>query len=278
MPKKSRVRQWLIAAAAIVFLVVIGGVIFMTVQHYVSIRGQRLNEYCYSSGGGMNGGYNSETVKRYDDAHALITVERAAWHHQDPEVKEYLVDALILDELEGVVRQYRMNFWNRKEFSRIFICDGETDGYSFRFDENDISFSSQVYPAQYRSKLQKLHDTVAKYLQDATVLPGLINPKVGDEESYMLPEGELVLYAYVYSENSLGIRILNGTEEEVEITQGYRLVNTDTAQVVAERDDSYASTVYPRSQDEMRFALTERLAAGHYTLVLGEREIPFAIG
>lgn len=250
----------------------------MAGQHYVSIRGQRLNEYCCSSGGGMNGGYDSKTVKRYDDAHALITVERAEWHHQDPAVEEFLVDALILDELEGIARQYHMNFWNRKEFSRIFICDGETEGYSFRFDENDISFSSQVYPTRYRDKLHRLHDTVDKYLQGAAKLPGLINQKVGGEESYLLPEDELVLYAYVYSENSLGIRILNGTEDEAEIPQGYRLVSTDTAQVIAEGDDSYASTVYPRSEGEMRFALTERLDAGHYTLVLGEREIPFAIG
>lgn len=278
MHKNGKLRKGLIIIAVIVFLFLIGGVIFMMAKHYVSIRGQHLNEYHYGSGGGMNGGYDSETVKRYDDTHALIKIERAAWHHQDPEVKEYLVDVSVLDELEGVVRKYRMNFWNRKEFSKIFICDGETKGYSFRFDENDFGFSSQLYPAKYRDKLREFDGIIEKYLQNAAALPGLIHTKKTDVETYELPDGELELYAYTYSGDYLGIRILNGTEEKAEIAQSYRLINADTAQVVAERDDSYASTVYPRSQDEMSISLNERLDAGHYTLVLGDIEIPFEIG
>lgn len=277
MLKNSRIHKWIIIIVVIVFLFIIGGVVFMVSKHHVSIRGQHLNQYQYSSGGGMDGGYNSETVKRYDDIHARIAVESAEWHSQDPEVKEYLVDVSVLDELEGVVRKYRMNFWNRKEFSKVFICDGESIGYNFRFDENDFGFSSQVYPAKYRNKLRKFDEIIEKYLQDATVLPGLINTKKADEENYDLPEGELELYVYYYCDDDLGIRILNGKDEETEISRSYKIINNDTNQVIAEENSTYTTTVYPKSRDEMSFSLTERLGAGHYKIILGEIEIPFII-
>lgn len=40
-------------------------VITMTSNHYVSIRGQRLNRVTCSSGGGMTGGYSQEIIKSY---------------------------------------------------------------------------------------------------------------------------------------------------------------------------------------------------------------------
>ncbi|MDD5923761.1 MAG: hypothetical protein PUC88_03100 [Clostridia bacterium] len=245
--------------------------------NYVSIRGQHLNKYCYSSSGGMSGGYYSKTIKRYDDAHALISIEKVEWHSQDPEVNEYLVDVSIMDELEEIIRKYRMNFWNRKKFSNMFIADGESIGYSFTFDKDYIDLSSQYYPARYSDKLHKFDEIIEKYLNDAKKLPGLVNTRKDSDISYELAEGELELYVYSYSSDYLGIRILNGKDEQIEISHSYKLINTDKNKAIDENDDKYTMTIYPKSQDEVNFSLKERLEAGNYKLVLGEIEIPFEI-
>lgn len=129
--------------------------------NYVRIRGQHLNEYRYSSGGGMTGGYYTKTVKRNKD-YALIRIASAEWHSQEPTVTEYKVDVAILDELEAIIRKHRMNFWNKKKFTNMFVADGESYSYSFGFDNADISFSSQIYPARYSEKLKELDSVIEK--------------------------------------------------------------------------------------------------------------------
>ena len=142
----------------------------MSFSHFVSIKGQQLVKYEYYSGGGMTGGYHRETVKKYDDTSAVITTEKAEWHNDEPEITEYKVDIAIMDELEKIIRKQKMNFWHRKKFSNVFIADGESMGYTFTFDDAEIDFSSQHYPAQYRNKLQKLDETVDAYLKNAVLL------------------------------------------------------------------------------------------------------------
>lgn len=274
---RSRTRKWLLIVAVIVLLFIVGGAVFMMGKHYVSIRGQHLKQYQYSSGGGMSGGYDRETVTRYDDTHALISTESAKWHNQDPEIKEYLADAAILEELEDVVRQHHMNFWNRKKFTKMFIADGETESYYFCFDEDEISFSSQLYPKRYYDKLRLLDETIAKYRKNAEVLPGLVRAETDSEEGYGLTEGVLELYVYAYRGDALGVRILNGKDEQIDISRTYQLIQTDTGKVVAEKEDTGTSTVYPKSWDEIDIDLAQRLEAGHYKLLLGEEVIPFEI-
>ena len=266
-----------IILAAILIVAISGGIIFGLGKHFVSIRGQHLERYHYSSGGGMPGGYYSMTVKRTDDGRAYICSEQADWHSQDPTISEYIVDASILDELESVVRKYKMNFWNRKTFSRMLILDGESSGHSFQFDDGDIDFSSQHYPMKYREKLQKLDDVITTYLQNAEPLPGLVNPNREEPESFSLTENELKLYVCAYRENTLEVRILNGCEEDTVLPYTYRLTDMDTAELIAAQDDDDTMTIYPGSWDEMNIRLEERLDAGHYQLTLGEHVIPFEI-
>lgn len=142
----------------------------MKFSNFVSIKNQHLTEYHYSSGGGMTGGYFSETVEKYDDDFALITTEKAEWHSDEPALKKYLVDARILSDLESVVRKNHMNFWHRKTFTNMFVADGESYSYSFQFSENSIDFSSQIYPAKYREKLKKLDEIIKNYLKNSKEL------------------------------------------------------------------------------------------------------------
>ena len=141
-------------------------------RNYVNIRGQKLNSYSYSTGGGMEGAYYRETVKKYEDK-ALIRTESASWHSEEPTVTEYLTDASVLDEIEAIVRKHKMNFWNRKKFTNMFVSDGESYSYSFNFDDAYISFSSQIYPLPYSKKLDELDAVVKKYIENGEKLPGM---------------------------------------------------------------------------------------------------------
>lgn len=134
----------------------------MFLKHYINIKGQKLNEYYYSVGGGMTGGYYRKKIKR-NGTNAIISTEEASFHNEEPVKSESIVEAAVLDEIEAVVRKYRMNFWNRKKFTNMFISDGESESFSFCFDENSISFSSQIYPQKYGDKLKEIKEIVNKY-------------------------------------------------------------------------------------------------------------------
>lgn len=277
MLERMRINKWimLVAVIAIVLLAAVG--VYKTmIENYVSIHGQQLYKYSYSSGGGMNGGYHRETVKRYGDQ-ALISIQSADWYLQDPVVTEYKTDAAVLDELEAVVRKYKMNFWHRKKFTNEFVFDGESESYHFNFDDASIWFSSQIYPLRYAKKLAELDHVIEKYIEAGEKLPGLVNLNTIKEEYDLLPEDEFVIYVYSYAENALGLRILNGTDEAVEIPETYQLINSDTDTVLLEENAPYGGSFSEQATDEMDIKLKERLDAGNYMLIFGDLEIPFEI-
>lgn len=245
-------------------------------KNYVSIQGQHLNKYSYGSGGSMTGGYYRETVKQYNNR-ALITVESSEWHYQDPTVEEYLTDREVLNELEAVIRKYKMNYWNRKTFTKMFVNDAASEYYSFDFDNEAISFSSQIYPEKYRDKLAALDSIVKKYIDLGEKLPGLVNPAKENEAPYSVPEGELSIYVYSYAQDMLGLKVSNGTSETIELSERYKLINADTKEILVEEASSYNRKFSPHSRGEMDIRLKERLGAGNYKIVLGEVEISFEI-
>ncbi len=276
MLKEKKINKWiLVIVAVVVVLLMVGGGILMF-RNYVSIHGKHLNKYSYSSGGGMTGGYHRETVKRQED-YAIITIESAEWYSQDPTVTEYLADVAVLDELETVVRENKMNFWNRKKFTNMFVHDGESTSYDFDFDEANISFSSQIYPIEYGNKLSKLDDVVKKYIGSAEKLPGLVNPRAGEEDNYSIPENELVIYVNSYAKNTLGIKILNGTDEDTEFSETYKIVNADTDTLMLEGNTPYNNKISGHSMDVIDIKLKERLQAGNYKIVFADLEILFEI-
>lgn len=250
---------------------------FMIGKHYVSIKGQRLNNYHYSSGGGMTGGHYSENIKRYDDTKALISIESADWHSQDAEVKEYFADISIMDELEEVIRDGRMNFWNRRKFTDIFVCDGESRGYTFRFDKGYISFSSQIYPPKYSERLKKLSDVIKRHISSAELLPALVNENKNVADRQKQAEGRLYFYVCSYSADRLGIRVFNSTDEIIKLSLSYKLINADNGDTIAEEDDKYPRTMYPNSRDEIGLSISQRLGVGSYKLIINDTEIPFEI-
>ncbi len=187
----------------------------MLLKNYVNITGQHLTEYSFTTGGGMSGQYYSETVKRYDDSLASIITEEAAWHGEAPVKKEYLVDIAILEDLEATVRDNKMNYWNRKTFTKMFVDDGESDSYRFSFDDTFIYFSSQIYPDEYKTKLAELSDIVKKYLQnpkseeiDVVVTNELVNADI-----WIIPDTEKNRKASVWGSATLPEFEVMGSKE-----------------------------------------------------------------
>ena len=274
MAENKRKKWIVVAVVAAVVLIASGGIVML--KNYVGIGGQQLNEYSYSSGGGMTGGYHNETVKRSGEK-AIISIEDAEFYAQDPTITEYITDAAVMDELEAAVRKHNMNFWNRKKFTNTFVADGETDSYSFDFDKSEISFSSQIYPLRYSKKLKELDAIIKKYIKSGEKLPGLVNPKTESDDNYSIPEGKLEIYVYSYVDNTLGVRVLNGTDEQLEIAKEYKLINADTRDMIISDSTTDGGIFSPQSKGEMEIKLNERLPVGSYKLVFGELEIPFEI-
>ena len=133
-------------------------------KHFVNIKNQKLNEFQYYSGGGMTGGYYRQVIKRCDDT-AVITIEKAEFHNDEPIKVEHVVDVALLDDIEKIVRKHKMNHWHNKKFTNMFVADGESVGYSFVFDDSIIRFSSQIYPPQYTRKLKEIKDIMGTSLQ-----------------------------------------------------------------------------------------------------------------
>lgn len=136
-------------------------------------RGEgRLSEYSYSVGGGMEGGGSRITVKVYDETRAVVSRESQEWHGAKPEVDEYLVDISILDDIEAVFDKYNMKKWHKKTFTDMFVSDGESYSYSFRFEgRNSVYFSSQIYPPEYSEKLREFDEIIKKYEANKEKIP-----------------------------------------------------------------------------------------------------------
>lgn len=274
---KSRKKiKWVIIVLVIVAVIIgiVGGITMF--KNYVNINGQHLKAYKYSSGGGMTGGYRREVVKKYGDK-AIICLESAEWHFQDPTVTEYLVDVAILDELEEIIRKGKMNFWHGKKFTNMFVSDGESESYSFDFDKSYINFSSQIYPEPYSKKLNELNKVVKKYLENGQRLPGLVSLEKDEDGNTIVPKDQLTIYASSYVDDTLKLRICNETDEDVELASKYLLTSADTGALVAEGEILYGCEFYKHSKSDRDIRLKERLLAGSYKITIGDLAILFEI-
>lgn len=167
MERKRRIKLIIVITVVILLMLAAGGTVFMIFGNYVNIKGQKLNKYNYSVSGGMSGGYYNKTVKRYDDSRAKVTIRQAEGYNQDPEVQEYLTDISIMNDLEEIIRNNKMNFWNGKKFTDMFIDDGESLSYHFEFDKSAINFSSQFYPEEYGDKLRDFDTVIERYINNS---------------------------------------------------------------------------------------------------------------
>lgn len=245
------------------------------------IEKEKLTGYQYSSGGDMSGRSYSESVCEYDENSALVTIMQRNWHGDDGTVKEYRVDKEILDELKAVFVKYHMKNWRNKKFTNMFVADGASYSYSFDFETDSVSFSSQIYPEKYSVKLKNLDEVVDKYLKNAELLPGLVPEDAANKDDYTLPydinSGMLELSVYSYYRKDLCYRAVNGTDENKELDRTARLYREGESIPIHEESSEYKKTLYAHSQDEDSMMLSERLLPGKYRLEMFGCETEFEI-
>ncbi|MGN0374253.1 MAG: hypothetical protein ACI4EN_02045, partial [Butyrivibrio sp.] len=137
-----------------------------------NVKNKELISYVYSSGGSMSGGGNSTEISIID-GEVILTYSYTEWWYADADITEYRLDKAVLTDIESVFRKYKMQNWNGKKFTDMFVNDGGSYGYSFKFEDGTrVSFSSQVYPVSYSKKLDEIDKVIEQYKERGTLEPG----------------------------------------------------------------------------------------------------------
>jgi len=153
-------------------VLIVGMAIFDYIPGFAvpNVRNQQLQSFRYGRGGDMNGSLHGILVSR-KSGQTKVAVSRAKGHWEEPKTVEYLVEDQLLKDIEALFWKYRMDRWHEKKFSDIFVADGASYSYRFAFEEDDIWFSSQLYPPEYSTKLKEIHQLIEEYCQKGQVLP-----------------------------------------------------------------------------------------------------------
>lgn len=271
------------AVIAAVIVLIVGVFVFRNLfGKFFGIEKEELKSYQYRCGGDMLGSSYSKSVQEYDDDSALITIQSSEWYGDDGAVKEYLVDREILNELKAVFVKYHMKNWDNKKFTKMFVADGASHSYSFDFETDSVSFSSQIYPEKYSVKLKILDEIVDKYLRDTESLPGLVTEDAANKDdhmpSYDIDSGEIELSVYSYYQKNLCYRVVNGTDEDKELDSAIRLYRAGERVPILEECFEYKTTLYAHRPHEDSLTLNERLLPGKYRLEAFDCEAEFEIG
>ncbi len=276
-------KKKLIAIAALSAVLVLSGTVYLLMfGRNSAVKKEKLISFRRETGGDMQGSSSRICVRRYDDTRALITVSQAEWHYEDPQVTEYFTDVFIMDEIREVFLRYRMQNWDGKKFTNMFVADGASTAYDFDFETTDVSFSSQIYPEQYAEKLEEINSLVRRRIAEGERLPGLILPELSEEErmsAHKPNDGKLSLHVYEYSRNQLSYRFANGTDEVLSAGRDYKLHKAGNDKMIAEaQPGSYTYTLYAHSTAESTISLEQRLEPGTYVLEAGGLSCTFEIG
>ena len=244
-----------------------------------NVKNKELISYVYSTGGGMNGGGNSTEISIID-GEVILTYSDAEWWYDDADITEYKLDKAVLADIESVFRKYKMQNWNGKKFTDMFVADGPSYSYSFKFDDSTrVSFSSQVYPVSYSEKLAEIDKVIDQYKERGALEPGLVTREKTDEElvGKNNPDNGLVeIEVYEYSRNKICFRILNGTDETVAVSNSVKLVRNSDGEVLYNENSDNSIEVNAKSANEESL-ISGRLDEGIYTIYVGDYSAEFEI-
>ncbi len=265
-----------------IILFVIGGLLMFGLfgcSKAPDVKNKELTAYAYSCGGGMTGGGNSTEISIVGDR-VILTYSEKDWWYEDAHITEYRVDKAILSDIESVFRKYKMQNWNNKKFSDMFVEDGPTFRYSFRFDDNTgVAFSSQVYPTSYSEKLAELDKVIEQYKESAVLEPGLVTREKTEEElaGKGTPDNGLVwIEVYEYSKDEIRYRVSNGTGDNISVSDSVRLVRNSDGEVLYNDSSEYPIEVIANTAEELSVP-SGRLEEGVYTLYAGDYSAEFEI-
>ena len=265
----------------IIFIVIGGLLMFMLFgcRKVPNVKNKELVSYVYSSSGGMSGGGNFTEISIINDE-VILTYSDKEWWYDDYDVVEYKLDKSVLADIESVFTKYNMQKWNGRKFTDMFVADGPSYSYSFKFaDGTRVSFSSQVYPKSYGDKLAEIDKVIEQYRERGTLEPGLVTEEKTDEEMVGKNEphnGLVEVEVYEYCKDRIHFRILNGTENDVEVSNSVKLVRNNDGEMLYNESSEYSIEVSATSSNEEDI-LSGRLEEGIYTIYVGDYSAEFEI-
>ena len=90
----------------------------------------------YSSSGDMNGNINSTDLKRQEDGSYIIETRFKQYYFEPMQCKEYSVSQESVNELESIIKEYNLIYWDKIDAEDLYILDGPQSSLDFVYDES----------------------------------------------------------------------------------------------------------------------------------------------
>lgn len=90
----------------------------------------------YSSSGDMNGNIDSTEIKRQEDGSYIIEKRFKQYYSEPLQCKEYSVSQESVNELESIIKEYNLIYWDKIDAENLYILDGPQSSLDFVYDES----------------------------------------------------------------------------------------------------------------------------------------------
>ena len=90
----------------------------------------------YSSSGDMNGNIDSTDLKRQEDGSYIIETRFKQYYFEPMQCKEYSVSQESVNELESIIKEYNLIYWDKIDAEDLYILDGPQSSLDFVYDES----------------------------------------------------------------------------------------------------------------------------------------------
>ena len=90
----------------------------------------------YSSSGDMNGNIDSTELKRQEDGSYIIETRYTQQYSEPMQCKEYSVSQESVNELESIIKEYNLIYWDKIDAEQLYILDGPQSSLDFVYDES----------------------------------------------------------------------------------------------------------------------------------------------
>lgn len=90
----------------------------------------------YSSSGDMNGNIDSTELKRQEDGSYIIETRFKQYYFEPMQCKEYSLSQESVNELESIIKEYNLIYWDKIDAEDLYILDGPQSSLDFVYDES----------------------------------------------------------------------------------------------------------------------------------------------
>ena len=95
----------------------------------------RLSGCHYSSSGSMSGGHHFIDVSRKSETEALFDSRFKSWHNSPEKTQNRVISAQMLDEIEAMGREYKIDTWRPFPLTDLIALDAATVTVTLSYGE-----------------------------------------------------------------------------------------------------------------------------------------------